>query len=30
MLGKIFGPKKEEVTRGQRKLLNEDIHNLYS
>jgi hypothetical protein len=29
-LGKIFGPKKEEVTRRWRKLHNEELHNFYS
>jgi len=27
---KIFGPKREEVTGGCKKLLNEEHHNLYS
>jgi hypothetical protein len=26
----IFGPKRDEVTRGWRKLQNEELHNLYS
>jgi hypothetical protein len=30
MLRKIFGPKREEVTGGWRKLNNEELHNLYS
>jgi hypothetical protein len=30
VLGRIFGPKKDEVTRGWRKLHNEELHNLYS
>jgi hypothetical protein len=30
VLRRIFGPKKEEVTGGWRKLHNEEIHNLYS
>jgi hypothetical protein len=29
VLRRIFGPKRDEVTRGWRKLLNEDLHNLY-
>jgi hypothetical protein len=29
MLGRIFGPKRDEVT-GWRKLHNEELHNLYS
>jgi hypothetical protein len=28
-LRRIFGPKREEVTRGWRKLHNEELHNLY-
>jgi hypothetical protein len=28
MLRKIFGPKREEVTRGRRKVLNEELRNL--
>jgi hypothetical protein len=30
MLRRIFGPKRDEVTEGWRKLHNEDLHNLYS
>jgi hypothetical protein len=30
MLRRIFGPKRDEVTRGWRKLHNEELHNLYS
>jgi hypothetical protein len=30
MLRMIFGPKREEVTRGWRKLHNEKLHDLYS
>jgi hypothetical protein len=30
VLRKIFGPKRNEVTRGWRKLHNEKFHNLYS
>jgi hypothetical protein len=30
MLRRIFGPKRDEVTRGRRKLHNEGLHNLYS
>jgi hypothetical protein len=30
MLRRIFGPKRDEVTGGWRKLHNEDLHNLYS
>jgi hypothetical protein len=30
VLRRIFGPKRDEVTRGWRKLHNEEIHNLYS
>jgi hypothetical protein len=29
-LTKIFGPKRDEVTGGWRKLHNEELHNLYS
>jgi hypothetical protein len=29
VLRKIFGPKRDEVTGGWRKLLNEELHNLY-
>jgi hypothetical protein len=29
-LRRIFGPKRDEVTGGWRKLLNEELHNLYS
>jgi hypothetical protein len=28
-LRKVLGPKKGEVTRGYRKLCNEELHNLY-
>jgi hypothetical protein len=30
MLRGILGPKRDEVTRGWRKLHNEELHNLYS
>jgi hypothetical protein len=30
VLGKIFAPKRNEVTGGWRKLHNEELHNLYS
>jgi hypothetical protein len=30
VLRRIFGPKTDEVTRGWRKLHNEELHNLYS
>jgi hypothetical protein len=30
VLRRIFGPKRDEVTRGWRKLHNEEPHNLYS
>jgi hypothetical protein len=30
VLRRIFGPKGDEVTRGWRKLHNEELHNLYS
>jgi hypothetical protein len=30
VLRRIFGPKRDEVTRDWRKLHNEDLHNLYS
>jgi hypothetical protein len=30
VLRRIFGPKRDEVTRGWRKLHNEEVHNLYS
>jgi hypothetical protein len=30
MLRRIFGPKREDVTGGWRKLLNEELHNLHS
>jgi hypothetical protein len=30
VLRRIFGPKRDEVTGGWRKLLNEELHNLYS
>jgi hypothetical protein len=29
-VGRIFGPKRDEVTREWRKLHNEELHNLYS
>jgi hypothetical protein len=29
VLKKIFGPKRDEVIGGWRKLLNEELHNLY-
>jgi hypothetical protein len=29
-LGRIFGPKRDEVTGGWRKLHNEELHDLYS
>jgi hypothetical protein len=29
VLRRIFGPKRDEVTRGWRKLQNEELHNLY-
>jgi hypothetical protein len=29
VLGKIFGPKNEEVTEDWRKLHNDELHNLY-
>jgi hypothetical protein len=29
ILGRIFGPKRYEVIGGWRKLLNEELHNLY-
>jgi hypothetical protein len=29
-LRRIFGPKRDEFTRGWRKLHNEELHNLYS
>jgi len=29
-LRRIFGPKREEVAGGWRKLYNEELHNLYS
>jgi hypothetical protein len=29
-LRRMFGPKRDEVTRGWRKLYNEELHNLYS
>jgi hypothetical protein len=29
VLKRIFGPKRHEVTRGWRKLHNEELHNLY-
>jgi hypothetical protein len=30
VLRKIFGPKRDEVLRGWRKLHNEELHNFYS
>jgi hypothetical protein len=30
VLGRIFGPKRDEVTGGWRKLHNEELHGLYS
>jgi hypothetical protein len=30
VLGRIFGPKRDEVAGGCRKLRNEKLHNLYS
>jgi hypothetical protein len=30
LLRRIFGPKREEVTEGRRKVHNEELHNLYS
>jgi hypothetical protein len=30
VLRKIFGPKRDEVTGGWKKLHNEDLHNLHS
>jgi hypothetical protein len=30
VLGRIFGPKRDEVTGGWRKLYHEELHNLYS
>jgi hypothetical protein len=30
VLGKIFGPKRDEMTGEWRKLHNEELHNLYS
>ena len=30
MLGKIFGPKRDEVTGEWRRLLNEELHDLHS
>jgi hypothetical protein len=30
VLGRIFGPKREEVAGGWRKLHNEELHNLYA
>jgi hypothetical protein len=29
-VGRVFGPKKEEVAGGWRELHNEELHNLYS
>jgi hypothetical protein len=30
VLGRIFGPKQDEVTGGWRELNDEELHNLYS
>jgi hypothetical protein len=30
VLRRIFGPKRDEITRGWRKFHNEELHNLYS
>jgi hypothetical protein len=30
LVRRIFGPKRDEVTGGHRKLHNEELHNLYS
>jgi hypothetical protein len=30
VLGRVFGPKRDEVTGGLRKLHNEEHHNLYA
>jgi hypothetical protein len=30
VLRRIFGPKRDEVTGGWRKMRNEELHNLYS
>jgi hypothetical protein len=30
VLRRIFGPKREEVVRGWRRLHNEELHNLYA
>jgi hypothetical protein len=30
VLRRVFGPKRDEVTGGWRKLHNEELHNLYS
>jgi hypothetical protein len=30
VLRKIFGPKKDEIIRGWRKLHNEELHNMYA
>jgi hypothetical protein len=30
VLRRIFGPKRDEITEGWRKLHNEELHNLYS
>jgi hypothetical protein len=30
VLRRIFGPKREEVARGWRRLHNEELHNLYA
>jgi hypothetical protein len=30
VLGRIFGPRRDEMTGGWRKLHNEELHNMYS
>jgi hypothetical protein len=30
VIRRIFGPKRDEVIRGWRKMYNEELHNLYS
>jgi len=30
VLGRIFGPKRKEVTGGWRRLLNKELHNFYA
>jgi hypothetical protein len=30
LLKRVFGPKRDEILGGWRKLLNEELHNLYS